>query len=77
MWQALGRFAIGWGVFLTVPSLVLIFVLDRGTAEFSVTVITLGMGMFMVLAGAAWMALVKYHEERFVARETRDRRPRG
>ena len=77
MGQALGRFAIGWGVFLAVPSLVLIFVLDRGTAEYTVTVLTLAMGMFMVLAGAAWMAFVKYHGERFVARETRDRRPRG
>ena len=77
MWHALGRFAIGWGVFLAVPSLVLILVLDRGTAEFSVTVITLGMGMFMVLAGVAWMAFVKYHEERFVAGEPRDRRHRG
>lgn len=74
MWQALGRFAIGWGAFLVVPSLVLIFVLDRGTAEFSVTLLTLAMGTFMVLAGAGWMAFVKYHEERFVARRERDRR---
>ena len=70
----LGRFAIGWGMFLAVPSLALLFVLDRGTAEFSVTVITLAMGLFMVMAGAGWMAFVKHHEERFVTREVRDRR---
>jgi hypothetical protein len=74
MGQALGRFAIGWGCFLAVPSLALIFVLDRGTAEFSVTVITLAMGLFMVLAGAGWMVLVNYREERFAARESRDHR---
>jgi hypothetical protein len=75
MGGTLGRFAIGWGCFLAVPSLLLLFVLDRGTAEFSVTVITLAMGLFMVLAGAGWLAFVKYHEERFTARESRDRRP--
>jgi hypothetical protein len=74
MSQALGRFAIGWGVFLVVPSLVLLFVLDRGTPEFSVTLLTLAMGTFMLLAGAGWMIFVKYREERFVARETRERR---
>jgi hypothetical protein len=75
MWQVLGRFAIGWGAFLVVPSLVLLFVLNRGTAEFSVTLLTLAMGTFMLLAGVGWLALVKYHEERFVEREPRDRRP--
>ena len=75
MWQALGRFALGWGVFLTVPSIVLLLVLDRGTAEFSVTLLTLLMGLFMMLAGAGWMVFMKYHEERFAAREARDRRP--
>jgi hypothetical protein len=75
MWQVLGRFAIGWGAFLVVPSLVLIFVLDRGTAEFSVTLLTLAMGTFMMLAGVGWLAFVKYHEERFVERQPRDRRP--
>jgi len=77
MWQALGRFAIGWGSFLLVPSLVLIFVLDRGTAEFAVTVLTFCMGAFMVLAGAACVAFVKYHEERSIGREPRARRGRG
>lgn len=75
MSQALGRFAIGWGSFLTVPSLVLIFVLDRGTAEFSVTLLTLGMGLFMILVGAGLMVFTKQHEERFLTREARDRRP--
>jgi hypothetical protein len=74
MGQSLGRFAIGWGCFLAVPSLVLLLVLDRGTAEFSVTLITLAMGLFMLLAGVGWMAFVKYHEDRFVARESRDHR---
>jgi hypothetical protein len=74
MWDALARFAIGWGVFLSVPSLVLLFVLDRGTAEFTVTLLTLAMGMFMVLAGAGFMAFVKHHEERIGTRELRDRR---
>jgi uncharacterized membrane protein len=74
MSQVLGRFAIGWGVFLVVPSLVLLFVLDRGTAEFTVTMLTLVMGMFMVLAGVGWMAFVKYHEERLDTRKARDHR---
>jgi hypothetical protein len=74
MSQVLGRFAIGWGVFLVVPSLVLLFVLDRGTPEFSVTLLTLAMGTLLVLAGVGWMAFVKYHEERFDARQARDRR---
>lgn len=74
MWQALGRFAIGWGAFLTVPSIVLIFVLDRSTAEFSVTLLTLAMGVFMILVGAGLMAFVKYREERLVGGEARDRR---
>ena len=73
MWQVLIRFAIGWGVFLVVPSLVLLFVLDRGTAEFTVTVLTLAMGLFMALAGAASMAFVKHFEERSVGREPRER----
>jgi hypothetical protein len=74
MLQPLARFAIGWGAFLAVPSLVLIFVLDRGTAEFTVTLLTLAMGLFMVLAGVGFMVFVKYHEERFVTGEPRDRR---
>ena len=74
MGQAIGRFAIGWGVFLVVPSLVLIFVLDGGTAEYFVTLITLAMGMFMLLVGVGWLAFVKHHEERFVVREPQDRR---
>jgi len=64
MGQALGRFAIGWGCFLLVPSLVLIFVLNRGTAEFSVTLLTLAMGLFMVVAGAACIVVVKHSATR-------------
>lgn len=77
MWQVLSRFAIGWGVFLALPCLVLLFVLDRGTAEFAVTVLTFGMGMLMVLMGVAVTAFVRYREDRVVAPKARDRRPRG
>ena len=74
MGQVLGRFAIGWGAFLVVPSLVLLFVLDRGTAEFTVTLVTMAMGMFMLLAGVGFMAFVKYREERVITPEPQDRR---
>jgi uncharacterized membrane protein len=74
MGRALGRFAIGWGSFLSVPSLVLLLVLDRGTAEFTVTLLTLGMGLFMVAAGVAWIVLAKHLETRPAVREPRARR---
>jgi hypothetical protein len=76
MWQILGRFAIGWGTFLAVPCLVLLFVLDRGTAEFAVTLLTLCMGVVMLLSGVALVGLVKYRGETMVSSEPRVRRRR-
>lgn len=45
----IARFGLGFGVFLTLSAALLLVALPAGTAEFAVSVLTVGLGLFLVL----------------------------
>ncbi|GAB3648285.1 hypothetical protein [Glycomyces tarimensis] len=45
----IARFGFGFGVFLTLSSLLILLYLPAGTAEFTVSALTVGLGVFLIL----------------------------
>ncbi|HEU5127471.1 MAG TPA: hypothetical protein VFU12_05720 [Glycomyces sp.] len=45
----IARFGLGFGVFLTLSAALLLIALPAGTAEFTISTLTVGLGVFLVL----------------------------
>lgn len=45
----IARFGLGFGVFLTLSAALLLIALPAGTAESTISVLTVGLGVFLVL----------------------------